>query len=152
MPGNLRTSTALYWYLQNLEHFIKSNIKIWRCILDMLFVLFFFSIFKNSKLCSFYFVYFIIFQEYLSPAEKTSNCSTEQLSRLTLTTVQVLQASVVHISSSGPHRSTLLTAIHLCYTFYVKHHNILKLPEPLTVPKVLYHIVAKLSDIKVNIT
>lgn len=151
MPGNLRTSTALYWYLQNLEHFIKSNIKIWRCILDMLFVLFFF-IFKNSKLCSFYFVFFIIFQEYLSPAEKTSNCSTEQLSRLTLTTVQVLQASVVHISSSGPHRSTLLAAIHLCYTFYVKHHNILKLPEPLTVPKVLYHIVAKLSDIKVNIT
>lgn len=151
MPGNLRTSTALYWYLQNLEHFIKSNIKIWRCILDMLFVLFF-CFFKNSKLCSFYFVYFIIFQEYLSPAEKTSNCSTEQLSRLTLTTVQVLQASVVHISSSGPHRSTLLAAIHLCYTFYVKHHNILKLPEPLTVPKVLYHIVAKLSDIKVNIT
>lgn len=151
MPGNLRTSTALYWYLQNLEHFIKSNIKIWRCILDMLFVLFFF-IFKNSKLCSFYFVFFIIFQEYLSPAEKTSNCSTEQLSRLTLTTVQVLQASVVHISSSGPHKSTLLAAIHLCYTFYVKHHNILKLPEPLTVPKVLYHIVAKLSDIKVNIT
>lgn len=151
MPGNLRTSTALYWYLQNLEHFIKSNIKIWRCILDMLFVLFF-CFFKNSKLCSFYFVYFIIFQEYLSPAEKTSNCSTEQLSRLTLTTVQVLQSSVVHISSSGPHRSTLLAAIHLCYTFYVKHHNILKLPEPLTVPKVLYHIVAKLSDIKVNIT
>lgn len=151
MPGNLRTSTALYWYLQNLEHLIKSNIKIWRCILDMLFVLFFF-IFKNSKLCSFYFVFFIIFQEYLSPAEKTSNCSTEQLSRLTLTTVQVLQASVVHISSSGPHKSTLLAAIHLCYTFYVKHHNILKLPEPLTVPKVLYHIVAKLSDIKVNIT
>lgn len=151
MPGNLRTSTALYWYLQNLEHFIKSNIKIWRCILDMLFVLFF-CFFKNSKLCSFYFVYFIIFQEYLSPAEKTSNCSTEQLSRITLTTVQVLQASVVHISSSGLHRSTLLTAIHLCYTFYVKHHNILKLPEPLTVPKVLYHIVAKLSDIKVNIT
>lgn len=151
MPGNLRTSTALYWYLQNLEHLIKSNIKIWRCILDMLFVLFF-CFFKNSKLCSFYFVYFIIFQEYLSPAEKTSNCSTEQLSRLTLTTVQVLQASVVHISSSGPHRSTLLAAIHLCYTFYVKHHNILKLPEPLTVPKVLYHIVAKLSDIKVNIT
>lgn len=151
MPGNLRTSTALYWYLQNLEHFIKSNIKIWRCILDMLFVLFF-CFFKNSKLCSFYFVYFIIFQEYLSPAEKTSNCSTEQLSRITLTTVQVLQASVVHISSSGPHRSTLLAAIHLCYTFYVKHHNILKLPEPLTVPKVLYHIVAKLSDIKVNIT
>lgn len=151
MPGNLRTSTALYWYLQNLEHLIKSNIKIWRCILDMLFVLFFF-IFKNSKLCSFYFVFFIIFQEYLSPAEKTSNCSTEQLSRITLTTVQVLQASVVHISSSGPHKSTLLAAIHLCYTFYVKHHNILKLPEPLTVPKVLYHIVAKLSDIKVNIT
>lgn len=152
MPGNLRTSTALYWYLQNLEHFIKSNIKIWRCILDMLFVLFFFCFFKNSKLCSFSFVYFIIFQEYLSPAEKTSNFSTEQLSRITLTTVQVLQASVVHISSSGPHRSTLLAAIHLCYTFYVKHHNILKLPEPLTVPKVLYHIVAKLSDIKVNIT
>lgn len=150
MPGNLRTSTALYWYLQNLEHY-KSNIRIWRCILDIALCSIFF-IFKNSKLSSFYFVYFIIFQEYLSPAEKTSNCSTEQLSRLTLTTVQVLQASVVHISSSGPHRSTLLAAIHLCYTFYVKHHNILKLPEPLTVPKVLYHIVAKLSDIKVNIT
>lgn len=150
MPGNLRTSTALYWYLQNLEHH-KSNIRIWRCILDIALCSIFF-IFKNSKLSSFYFVYFIIFQEYLSPAEKTSNCSTEQLSRLTLTTVQVLQASVVHIYSSGPHRSTLLAAIHLCYTFYVKHHNILKLPEPLTVPKVLYHIVAKLSDIKVNIT
>lgn len=97
-------------------------------------------------------MYFIIFQEYLSPAEKSSNCSTEQLSRLTLTTVQVLQASVVHISSSGSHRTTLLAAIHICYTFYVKHHTILKLPEPLTVPKVLYHIVAKLSDIKVYIT
>lgn len=121
-------------------------------LLDIVLCSIFFFIFKNSKLSSFYFVYFIIFQEYLSPAEKTSNCSTEQLSRLTLTTVQVLQASVVHISSSGPHRSTLLAAIHLCYTFYVKHHNILKLPEPLTVPKVLYHIVAKLSDIKVNIT
>lgn len=151
MPGNLRTSTALYWYLQNLEHFIKATLKYDGVYLILFFVLFFF-IFKNSKLSSFYFVYFIIFQEYLSPAEKTSNCSTEQLSRLTLTTVQVLQASVVHISSSGPHRSTLLAAIHLCYTFYVKHHNILKLPEPLTVPKVLYHIVAKLSDIKVNIT
>lgn len=151
MPGNLRTSTALYWYIYKIQNTIKATLEYDGVYLILLFVLFYF-IFKNSKLSSFYFVYFIIFQEYLSPAEKTSNCSTEQLSRLTLTTVQVLQASVVHISSSGPHRSTLLAAIHLCYTFYVKHHNILKLPEPLTVPKVLYHIVAKLSDIKVNIT
>lgn len=53
MPGNLRTSTALYWYLQNLEHFIKSNIKIWRCILDMLFVLFFFVFLRIQNYVAF---------------------------------------------------------------------------------------------------
>ena len=67
-----------------------------------------------------------------------------------LTTVQVLQASVIHITSSGTQRPALLNAIHICCHFYSKHQNVLTLPEPLTVPKVLYHIVAKLSDLQVQ--
>ena len=65
-----------------------------------------------------------------------------------LTTVQVLQASVIHIASSETLRPALLNAIHICCHFYSKHQNILTLPEPSTVPKILYHIVAKLSDFR----
>ena len=105
--------------------------------------------------CSVYIYTFILlyghaFQDYLSPAEKSSSCSKDHLSRLVLTTVQVLQASVIHIASSGTLRPALLNVIHTCCHFYSKHQNILTLPEPLTVPKVLYHIVAKLSDLQVQ--
>ena len=94
--------------------------------------------------------YVHVFQDYLSPAEKSSSCSKDHLSRLVLTTVQVLQASVIHIASSETLRPALLNAIHICCHFYSKHQNILTLPEPLTVPKVLHHIVAKLSDLQVQ--
>ncbi|XP_061181389.1 uncharacterized protein LOC133189955 [Saccostrea echinata] len=86
--------------------------------------------------------------EYLSPIQKTSDCTKDQLSRYTLVTVQVLQASVTHISTCGLHRSMLLNAVHICYNFYTKNRDVLKLPDPLTLPKVLYHIVAKLTEIK----
>lgn len=41
MPGNLRTSTALYWYLQNLEHHKSNIIEYDGVYLILLFVLFF---------------------------------------------------------------------------------------------------------------
>ncbi|XP_060075951.1 uncharacterized protein LOC132555621 [Ylistrum balloti] len=85
-------------------------------------------------------------ENYLAPLLcKKNSTKKEDKSKYGLYTVKFLHTSVSHVNNSAV-TSSLLQAVHSCYLGYKVARDEIKLNEPLTVLKLLYHLLTKLPQ------